>query len=256
MNIAGIIPARMASTRFPGKPLAEICGMPMIGHVYFRSRMCRMLNDVYVATCDKEIAAYIESVGGKAVMTADTHQRASDRAAEAMIKIEERTGQRIDIPVMIQGDEPMIYPEMIAEVIRPVLEDDSLQVANLMAPLKSREDCDDPNVVKVVTDIDHFALYFSRESIPSRKKWAKEMTTYKQIAIIPFKRDFLIKFNGLNLTPLEIIESVDMLRVLEHGYKIKMVLTSYDIYGVDTPDDLRKVEALLSKDPLFTRYKR
>ncbi|MFQ5787776.1 MAG: 3-deoxy-manno-octulosonate cytidylyltransferase [Thermodesulfobacteriota bacterium] len=255
MNVIGIIPARMSSSRFPGKPLAKICGIPMIGHVYYRSKICKTLDHLYVATCDKEIADYIESIGGKAVMTANIHERASDRAAEAMLEIEAQIGGRIDIVVMIQGDEPMIYPGMIEESIMPMLHDTSLQVVNLMVNFKSREEQNDPNEVKVVVDLNNFALYFSREPIPSWKKGATSVPMLKQVCIIPFKRDFLIQFNALNPTPLEVIESVDMLRVLEHGYKVKMVLTKFETYSVDTIDDLRKVEALMASDMLMSKYK-
>ena len=255
MNIIGIIPARMASSRFPGKPLATICGIPMVGHVYQRSRMSKMLQDVYVATCDREIFAYIESIGGRAVMTADTHERASDRCAEAMIKIEKTAGDSIDIVVMIQGDEPMLYPEMVDKAIEPLLRDDMTHVVNLMGNLKNREEHDDPNEVKVVVDKNNFALYFSREPIPSWKKGAKALTMLKQICIIPFRRDYLLKFNSLPQMPLEIAESVDMLRILEHGDKVKMVPVDFDTYSVDTPEDLKKVEFLMEKDPLFPSYK-
>lgn len=254
MNIVGIIPARMASTRFPGKPLAEIYGIPMIGHVYFRSRMCKLLNSTYVATCDKDIFDYIESIGGKAVMTADTHERASDRTAEAMLKIEKETGKKIDIVAMIQGDEPMLYPEMIEKAVEPMIKDGDLQVVNLMAPIKSKEEAEDPNQVKVVFGLDNFALYFSREPIPSVKKGARNVVMHKQVPIIPFKREFLIKFNSLPQSPLEIIESVDMLRVLEHGYKVKMVCVDFDTHSIDTAQDLKKVSGLMAKDALIKNY--
>lgn len=244
----------MASSRFPGKPLAKICGMPMVGHVYYRSRLCGLLDEAYIATCDKEIADYAASIGAPCIMTADTHQRASDRAAEAMLKVEKMTGKKVDIAVMIQGDEPMIFPEMIEEVIKPLLKDETMQIANLMGVIKTREDHEDANVVKVVTDKDSCALYFSREPIPSRKKWPKELPMHKQIAIIPFRRDFLIKFNKLEPTPLEIIESVDMLRVLEHGYKVKMVPTTTDIYGVDTPEHVGIVERMMKDDRVVPQY--
>ena len=256
MNIIGLIPARMASSRFPGKPLAKISGVPMLGHVYSRSKLCQLLTDVYVATCDKEIMDYIESIGGKAVMTANTHERASDRVAEAMMKIEQATAKQINIVVMIQGDEPMVYPEMIEEAVKPMIDDAKIQVVNLMAPLKSKEEHEDANEVKVVVDKNNFALYFSREPIPSRKKGANIVPMYKQVCIIPFKRDFLIKFNELPATPLEIVESVDMLRVLEHGYKVQMILTKFETYSVDTPDDLTKTENLMKKDELILRYKK
>jgi 3-deoxy-manno-octulosonate cytidylyltransferase (CMP-KDO synthetase) len=254
MNIVGIIPARMASSRFPGKPMAKIHGIPMVGHVYFRSKISKILKQVYVATCDQEIADYVTSIGGEVVMTAHTHERASDRVAEAMLKIEQKSGEKIDIVVMIQGDEPMLHPEMIDEAVKPMLEDDSIQVVNLMAPLKSREEQNDPNEVKVVVDLQGFALYFSREPIPSWKKGAKEVPMYKQVCVIPFRRDFLILYSKLPPTPLEKIESVDMLRILEHGYKIKMVRTHFDTYSVDTIEDLKEVEKLMSEDAILRSY--
>lgn len=254
MNIVGIIPARMASSRFPGKPLAKIHGIPMVGHVYFRSKMSQILSEVYVATCDREIYHYIESVGGKPVMTRDTHERASDRAAEAMIKIEKESNTRVDIAVMIQGDEPMIYPEMIDEAVKPMMADQSITVVNLMVPLKTKKEHNNPNIVKVVVDKSGFALYFSREPIPSGKKAASKVPMRKQVCVIPFRRDFLIKFNNLAPTPLEIIESVDMLRVLEHGYKVKMVLSKYVTYSVDTREDLVFVTKIMANDRLMGKY--
>lgn len=255
MNIIGIIPARMASTRFPGKPLAKILGIPMIGHVYFRSKMSKMLNEVYIATCDKEVVDYADSVGAKAVMTKDTHERASDRVAEAMLKIEAETKKKVDVLVMIQGDEPMLYPEMIDLAVEPMLKDKSIKVVNLMSGMEDVEEYEDPNEVKVVVDQNNYALYFSREPIPSRKKGAKEVPMLKQVCIIPFTRDFLIKFNELKQTPLEIIESVDMLRVLEYGYKVKMVMSDYETYSVDTMEDLLHVENAMKSDRLLTEYK-
>ncbi len=255
MNIIGIIPARMASMRFPGKPLAKICGIPMIEHVYFRSKMAGMLCDVYIATCDREIEEYCIQNNMKVVMTKDTHQRASDRTAEAMLKIEEATKERIDIVVMVQGDEPMVYPEMINQAVKPMLENDAVVVVNLMAPIRSLKEHQDPNAVKVVVDKDNFALYFSREPIPSRKKYSKEIPMNKQISIDPFRRDFLIKFNNLPSTPLEVIESIDMLRVLGNGYRVKMVPTESETYSVDTLEDLKRVERFMENDSLIANYK-
>lgn len=254
MKTIGIIPARMASSRFPGKPLADIHGVPMIGHVYFRSIMSSLLDEVYIATCDQEIMDYAASIGARAVMTANTHERASDRTAEAMIKIERETGRRVDIVVMIQGDEPMIFPEMIDRAVSPFLEDPEVLVSNLMTPLKTREEHEDPNEVKVVVDSQNNALYFSREPIPSRKKGYDEVPMFKQVCIIPFRRDFLLKFNELKPTPLEEIESVDMLRVLEHGMKVKMVPSEYDTYSVDTQQDLDHVVRLMQGDTLRNQY--
>ena len=254
MKVIGIIPARMASSRFPGKPLAKILGTPMVGHVYFRSKMSKSLDGVYVATCDDEIMKYIESVGGNAVMTSDKHERASDRAAEAMIKIENETGQRVDIVVMIQGDEPMLLPEMIDSAVQPMLQNENILVVNLMAPIKTRREHEDANEVKVVVDKDNYALYFSREPIPSWKKGATELPMLKQVCVIPFRRDFLSKFIQLEPTPLEKIESVDMLRAMEHGYKVKMVPSSFETYSVDTPEDLQVVEERMKNDLLIRKY--
>jgi len=254
VRIIGIIPARMASSRFPGKPLAKILGIPMIGHVWFRSKMNRTLDEVYVATCDKEVLDYVESIGGKAIMTSDSHERGTDRIAEALEKIESTTNNRVDIVVNIQGDEPMLFPEMIDEAVAPMLADESIVTTNLMAPMKTAEEHADPNEVKVVVDNSSYALYFSREPIPSRKKGTTQLPMLKQVCIIPFRRDFLFSFNRFDPTPLEKIESVDMLRALEHGYKVKMVLTKFETYSVDTPEDLKNVEQRMKDDQLLKKY--
>lgn len=253
-NIIAIIPARMGSSRFPGKPLKEICGMPMIGHVYHRSKMSKTLKEVYIATCDTEVAEYAASIGAKAIMTKDTHERASDRCSEAMEKVEEMTGEKVDIMVMIQGDEPMIFPEMIDLAVGPFLTDPSVKVVNLMAPIATEEEFQDPNCPKVVVDRENNALYFSREPIPSRRKWKGEIKPLKQVCVIPFTRDFLIEYSALTPTPLEEIESIDMNRVLEHGQKVKMVYEEYETYCVDTPQDLVRVEGYLQNDELRKKY--
>jgi len=234
--------------------MALIHGMPMIGHCYCRVQRCQELSDTYVATCDREIVDYIESIGGKAIMTADTHERASDRAAEAMLKIEEQTGERTDILVMVQGDEPMDTPQMISEALAPMLADERIDVVNLVSPISSADEFEDPNTVKVVVDSSGNALYFSREPIPSRKKWSEEVPMQKQVCVIPFRRDYLLKFNSTPETPLEKIESVDMLRVLESGAKVRMIPTSYPSIGVDTPQHLERVADLMREDALMKDY--
>jgi 3-deoxy-manno-octulosonate cytidylyltransferase (CMP-KDO synthetase) len=254
MNIVAVIPARMGSSRFPGKPMALIHGMPMIGHCYNRICLCEDLALTYVATCDPEIFDYINSIGGNVVMTAKSHERASDRAAEAMLKIEDQTGRRIDILVMVQGDEPMDTPQMVTEAIDPMIADETVKVVNLMAPILDENEFLDPNTVKVVTSHNGQALYFSREPIPSNKKWDGELPRKKQVCVIPFRRDYLIEFNRTPETPLERIESVDMLRVLESGENVRMVSTMYPSIGVDTPEHLRKVEELMSSDSLMPSY--
>ena len=253
MTIA-IIPARMASSRFPGKPLADIHGIPMIGHCYFRSKMSASLDDVYIATCDEEIRDYAESISAPCIMTANTHERASDRIAEAMLKIEAETGQRHDIVVLIQGDEPMLHPDMIDATVRGLENDPTIDVTNGVAPINTPEEFEDPNEVKVVVDAQGYAIYFSREAIPSRSKWHGDVPMLKQVCIIPFRRDYLLEYNETPQTPLEKIESVDMLRIIENGGKIRMVPMDHETLSVDTPYDLERVIDAMSEDALRADY--
>lgn len=254
MNVVGIIPARMASSRLPNKPMANILGLPMIGHCYFRSKMSPILSDVYVATCDQEIYDFIVDIGGKAVMTSNAHERASDRTAEAMLKIENSTNRKIDIVVLLQGDEPMTTPQMIELAVSPLLDNNDVNISNLYTEIRSIAEFENPNEVKVVVDNAGFALYFSREPIPSRKKGVLDVPMYKQVCVIPFKRDYLIKYNALSPTILETVESVDMMRVLEHGDKIKMVYMKEENCSVDTEEDLSKVIDLMRNDKLLHKY--
>jgi 3-deoxy-manno-octulosonate cytidylyltransferase (CMP-KDO synthetase) len=252
-NIA-IIPARMAATRFPGKPLASILGMPMIGHVYLRTRMCKELEDVYVATCDIEIFDYIISIGGKAVMTSTSHERASDRSAEAIQIIEKESGIKYDIVAMIQGDEPLIFPEMISSGLAPLVEDSNLRISNLVAYLKTIEEFEDPNEVKIVVDKQGYMLYLSREPIPSTKKSNRKVPMIKQLGVIFFRKEFLVQYSTMPQTELEIIESIDVLRILENNIKIKTVFTDFESIGVDTADELSKAETLMKNDSLIRQY--
>jgi len=244
MNILALIPARMGSTRFPGKPMAPILGKPMIGHVFERVARSPMLTMTAVATCDQEVFAYIQSIGGKAVMTADTHVRASDRCAEALLILESENITRYDIVVMVQGDEPMTHPDMIAEAVQPMLQDDGIQVVNLLGNISDKAEFEDRNCIKVVCDLNFNAMYFSREPIPT-SSIVDNVPMGKQVCIIPFRRDYLLEYTRLSPTPLEIAESVDMMRVLEHGVKVRMTPTRYSSFSVDTPLDLIKVEKLM-----------
>lgn len=254
MNIIAVIPARMGSSRYPGKPLALIHGVPMVGHVAFRTAMAQCLSATYVATCDEIIMNYCKDAGLKAVMTGDHHVRCTTRTAEAMLKIEEATGRKADIVVMVQGDEPMVTPDMIDAAIQPMLKDPSINVVNLMATMETLEEFEDPNEVKVVVDVNGDALYFSREPVPSRKKGSDKVPMRKQVCIIPFRRDYLLRFNILEETPLEIYESVDMMRILEHGEKVRMVPTDTRTFSVDTPDDLARVAVFMRDDALMKAY--
>jgi 3-deoxy-manno-octulosonate cytidylyltransferase (CMP-KDO synthetase) len=245
MNILALIPARMGSSRFPGKPMAPILGKPMIGHVYERVAKSPMLAMTAVATCDSEIYHYIESIGGTAVMTADTYERASDRCAEALLKLEEMNNTNYDIVVMVQGDEPMTHPEMIAEAVQPMMDDPTIRVVNLLGEIRDVAEFEDRNCIKVVCDLQHNAMYFSREPIPTRCK-VGTIPMGKQVCIIPFRRDYLLEYTRLAPTPLEIAESVDMMRILEHGMKVRMTPTRHQTQAVDTPEDLKRVEQLMS----------
>ena len=236
MNVVALIPARMGSSRFPGKP--------MIGHVYERVSRSRLLTLTAVATCDREIAEYIDGIGGRAVMTGNHHERASDRCAEALEILEQEYGAQFDIVVLVQGDEPMTHPDMIAEAVNPMLGDPQLQVVNLLGKIDSVAEFEDRNCIKVVCDLQGNALYFSREPIPTRAK-TSAVPTGKQVCVIPFRRAFLMEYTHMSPTPLEIVESVDMMRVLEHGYKVRMVPTRHSTRAVDTPADLDLVARLM-----------
>ncbi|MGD8990755.1 MAG: 3-deoxy-manno-octulosonate cytidylyltransferase [Desulfobacterales bacterium] len=250
MKIVAVIPARMGSSRFPGKPLAPILGRPMIEHVYRRTMLCDSLTDVIVATCDTEIFQSVEAFGGKAIMTSAAHERASDRVSEAA------GGLDANVIVMVQGDEPMTLPKMIEEALAPFLgNDEEVSCVNLTARIKSQKEFEDPNTIKVVMDRDGHALYMSREPIPTlHLKNFDQVCSFKQVCIIPFTAAALQEFIRLDPTPLEVAESIDMLRFIEHGHRVRMIETAFTTQAVDTPDDLRKVEELLRQDPLTATY--
>ena len=246
MKIICIIPARMESSRFPGKPLYKINGIPMIERVYHNVKKNLLLSEVVVATCNKKIFDHINLVGGKAVMTSKKHKRASDRCYEALIKIEKRNKTKYQIMVMVQGDEPMVDPDMINEAVKPMLKEKKIQIVNLMSKINSQQEFQDPNTIKVLTDKNSNAIYFSRSTIPFGK-FTKKNKSKKQVCIIPFRRDFLKKYNELKPTNLEKVESIDMLRVIENGHDVKMIDTKYYSHAVDTKKDALKVSNLLKK---------
>jgi 3-deoxy-manno-octulosonate cytidylyltransferase (CMP-KDO synthetase) len=249
----GIIPARLAASRYPNKPMALIHGMPMVGHCYHRTRLAPGLAGAYVATCDPEIAEYVRSIGGRPVMTSTSHTRATTRTAEGMQHIEAATGERIDVVVMVQGDEPLIAPETIAATLDH-FSDPSVEIVNIMSRLRTCEQFIDHNNVKVVVDRSSNALYYSREAIPSPWRGLQDVPMYMQTGIIAFRRDALVRFNQTPETRLEQIESVDMNRVLETGGRIRMVLTDAVTIGVDTPQELKDAEELMSHDSTMRRY--
>lgn len=243
-SILALIPARMGSSRFPGKPMALINGTPMIGHVYKNVSLADKLTICAVATCDQEIFDYITSIGGIAVMTSKSHERASDRCAEALLKLEKSINTKFEIVVMVQGDEPMTTASMIDEAIDPFYKISDINVVNLMAEIDSEEEFNDRNCIKVVVDKNSDALYFSREPIPTGSKGVI-IKRFKQVCVIPFKRDYLLRYTNLPVTAIENAESVDMMRILENGEKVKMVYTKSKSYSVDTPEDLVKVSKMM-----------
>jgi len=247
MSTIVVIPARYASTRFPGKPLAEICGKPMIQWVYERSSRCTSVDRVIVATDDRRIADAVQAFGGEVVMTRADHSTGTDRLAEVAETLE------ADLVVNVQGDEPLIEPAMIEAAVQPLLADDSIPMGTLQTPLASLEEYLNPNVVKVITDRDRFALYFSRAPIPFPRDYADQLETCwstlpvgKHVGLYVYRRDFLLRYQALKETPLEQFEKLEQLRVLEHGYKIKVAETPMTVQGVDTPEDLRRVQSILS----------
>jgi 3-deoxy-manno-octulosonate cytidylyltransferase (CMP-KDO synthetase) len=253
MKVVGIIPARLGATRFPGKPLATLHGMPMIGHCYHRTKLAKGIDSTYVATCDHEIADYVRSIGGTAIMTSTSHTRATTRTAEAMEIIESEINEKIDVVVMVQGDEPLILPETIAETLNH-FDDSSVDIVNIMSRLRDYEQFIDKNNVKVVVNNKNDALYFSREAIPSPWQSKEDIPMYMQTGIIAFRRDVLMHFNSMEETRLEQIESVDMNRVLETGGSIRMVSTDAVTIGVDTPAELKFAETLLKNDNAMKEY--
>ena len=253
MRAIGIIPARLEATRFPNKPMALIHGMPMIGHCYHRTRLALGLDNVYVATCNEEIADYVTSIGGSSVMTATSHTRATTRTAEAMKLIEDENKERVDVVVMVQGDEPLISPKTIEETLTH-FKDPSVEIVNIMSRLHTYEQFIDKNNIKVVVNQNNDALYFSREPIPSPWNGIEDVPMYLQTGIIAFRRDVLLRFNQMAESKLEQIESVDMNRVLETGGRIRMVLTELTTIGVDTAQELADVDELMKTDPIINHY--
>ncbi len=246
MKITAVIPARYASVRFPGKALAEIGGRPMIQHVYQRTAQSKLVDRVIVATDDSRIADAVSAFGGEVVMTSAGHETGTDRLAEVA------TGLDSDIIVNVQGDEPLIDPAIIDLALQPFLEEDDLQMSTVKTRIKCLHDFLSPNVVKVVTDHRGNALYFSRSPLPFfRDKWKDlkdesfccgKLLCFKHVGLYVYRRDFLLKFASMPATFLEISEKLEQLRAIENGVKIRVVETEFESIGVDTPDDLLKVQ--------------
>lgn len=251
MSIAAIIPARMASRRFYGKPLKLILGLPMVEHVRRRVCLCDFLEDVIVATCDEEIFDEVTRFGGKALMTSAKHESCVDRVAEAA------QTSKAEIIVNVQGDMPFVWPESLKALVEPFDLDRSVRCTDMIGPIHERSEADNPNVVKTVVDRQGNALYYSRAPIPSSKAAASAcpISRNKQFGINAFRKDFLLAFTRMPRTALEETESVDMLRLVENGYPVRLVSSSLPVIGVDTLRDLENANEMMRKDPLWPRYR-
>lgn len=237
-KIIAVIPARYSSSRFPGKPLAKIKGKPMIQWVYEKISKIEKITETYVATDDIRIAECVRAFNGNYVMTSEKHQSGSDRIAECISKIDVNND---DIILNIQGDEPMIKEEMILELLS-AFDDEHVYMATLKKITVDENEIKNPNVVKVLTDCNSDAIYFSRSTIPNNRENIDEVKYYKHIGVYGYTKSFLIKFTQLRESNLELIEKLEQLRVIENGYKIRVIETQYQTIGVDLPEHIKIVE--------------
>jgi len=242
-SVVVVIPARYESTRLPGKPLADLQGKPMIQRVYERAARAEGIARVVVATDDARICRAVEDFGGEVIMTGAMHRTGTDRIAEAAGQLD------ADLIVNVQGDLPLLEPEAVSKAVAPLLLEPSLSMSTLKTPLRSLEELRNPNVVKVVTDRDGCALYFTRSPVPFWRDGAPEgqVLAYRHIGLYVYRRDFLLTFTALPPTPLEQAESLEQLRALECGFRIRVVEVEAASIEVDTPADLEKARALLGR---------
>lgn len=242
-KVIAVIPARMKASRFPGKPLTPIAGIPMVEHVRRRVLLSDAMDEVWVATCDQEICDVVESFGGNAIMTRDDHERCTDRVEEAAAKI------GADIVVQVQGDEPLFKPGILADLVAPLLKDESIPCSNLISVIHDKADLLDTDIVKAVLDERGFVMFFSRATIPFFQV-NRECLMYRQTGVSAFTSEFMKIFSRLEPTVLEATESVDFLRILGHGYPIKSVVVDEVTQGVDRPGDVGKVEGILASNAI------
>jgi 3-deoxy-manno-octulosonate cytidylyltransferase (CMP-KDO synthetase) len=251
MKIVVGIPARMGSTRFPGKPLCDILGKSMLEHCYKRCSMSRHATHLFIAACDKEIKEAAEKFGANVIMTDKSISRPGLRVAAAAETLDLDDE---DIVVVVQGDEPLVHPDMIDLAIEPLLKEKDIFISNLCAELNIDEWLD-PGEIKVVCDLNMNAMYMSRSPIPSTAHEEKRAMWWKQVCIMPFKWHFMKKFNHeLSPTPLELQESIEMIRALQHGFKVRMVPSIYKSKSVDTDNDRREVEKIMINDEIYKQY--
>jgi 3-deoxy-manno-octulosonate cytidylyltransferase (CMP-KDO synthetase) len=246
MDVIGVIPARYSSTRFKGKVLADILGKPLLQHVWERARQAVILDDLLIACDDELVASTASGFGAKVVMTSRSHSCGTDRIIEVINPLD------VKVVINIQGDEPLIHPTMIDSIARALLDDSSISMATIMKKIEEADSLIDPNVVKVVVDKDNFALYFSRSCIPflSQNSEVNSPLYYKHIGLYGYTKDFLFVYKNLPASKLEKTECLEQLRVLEEGFRIKVIETKFDTIGVDTPEDLEKVKLYLQKEKI------
>lgn len=245
MKAVCIIPARMKSSRFYGKPIKKILGYPMIEHVYKRVQLAKNVDEIYVATCDREIAEVVEQFGGQVIMTSDKHVRGTDRVAEAALNIE------ADIILNVQGDEPMMDPESLDQAITIMRAQETIECMNAVSIITDWDVFISCDIVKAVEDIHGNIMYFSRRPVPYCEKENFDKAI-KQIGIYLFRKDLLLQYPGWDETPIEKLEKVDMMRFLENGCDIRAIMCK-DMVGVDTPAQLRKIEGILRDDMNYKR---
>lgn len=251
-KVVGIIPSRYASTRFPGKPLVEILGKSLIQRTYENALRCKALDFVIVATDDQRIFDHVKSFGGEVAMTSIDCPTGTDRLAEVVRTMPALAD--VEIVMNVQGDEPCINPAIIAAVVKALEEDPKASVATAIIPIRSAEEAHNPHVVKCVIDLHGYALYFSRTLIPAGKslKFHPETITYKHLGLYCYRKDFLLHYADLSPTPLQQVEDLEQLKVLEHGYRIKTVTVGNESMDVNTPEDIKKVEQLLCKQNTYS----
>lgn len=247
IKILTVVPARMGSSRFPGKPLHKIHGKELVAHVYDNVEGANIAGDVYIATCDREIYDFSVNTGRKVVMTASSHERASDRCAEALGHIEKIEDKVYDIVILLQGDEPMTTVEMLDTAVQPMVNDPNIPVVNLYSDITTPDEFNDPNCIKVVCNKDDDALYFSRSAIPHGLVESGG-SARKQVCVIPFRRNVLLDYIELPASSNELAESVDMMRLIDNGIPVRMIHTEAKSHAVDCLADVSIVEALMAKD--------
>ena len=253
-KIIGVVPVRMNSSRFPGKPLFKIAGMPMLEHVWHRAKMFKKWDELILATCDVKIKEFANSKNIPCVMTSDKHERALDRVAEAIENSDFQINED-DIVLNVQGDEPMMRPDMISATVQPMVNNEDINGVVLSMPIIDEVQFNDPNILKIINNIKGDILYTSRAPIPYCKEWSLDIQAKRIYGIFGFRWGFLRKFTEMAESPLELVESCDSNRLYDNGLTQRVAEYPYiDSFSVDTPEDAEKVELHIKADPYWRKY--